>query len=237
MIGGRNYVQTNGAQAGSPAGNKSAFNGIGNNPWAMGAFGGIGTGLASMFGGGFKNPSSAASPFLDQAQSQLPAYFQPYIDAGNKQIPGLEKGYGDMMDPNAFLKNIGSGYQASPGYEWQKSQGLSGVENAAAAGGMLGSPQHQQQAATLTTGLANQDFYNYLQQALGVYGQGLQGKQGLYDTGAQSSIGLGQDLSSISGSQAQLAYEGQNTENQHDQGGLGSIFGGAASLLPFFLGG
>jgi len=40
---------------------------------------------------------------------------------------------------------------------------------------MLGSPSEQQQLATTVGGLANQDFYNYLTRAMGLYQTGLGG--------------------------------------------------------------
>lgn len=194
----------------------------------------LGAGLGGLFGK-YKNPAGAASPYLDQARRDLPQYYQPYIQAGQDQLPSLEQGYSSMTDPNAFLKQIGSGYQASPGYEWMKNQGLQATQNAAAAGGMLGSLQHERESAEMVTGLANQDFYNYLQKALGTYGAGLQGKQGLYDTSFGASTGLGENLSSLLGAQAGLGYEGQNAQNQHQSGGLGGLLGGIGSFLPFLL--
>ncbi len=194
-----------------------------------------GAALGSMFGD-YQNPADAASPFLDRASRELPQYYKPYMQAGQQALPQLQGAYSSMMDPNALISKIGSGYQKSPGYDWMLNQGNQATQNAAAAGGMLGSPQHQQQAATMNQGLANQDYYNYLSKALGLYGQGAQGQQHLFDTGAGASMNLGDNLSSLLGSQAQLAYQGQNAQNQHEGGQMGGLFGGVASMLPFLLG-
>ena len=210
------------------------FDFIKNNPIASSiGLGAGGAALGSAFSN-YTNPAEAASPYLEQARRDLPQYYQPYMDAGKRQLPDLESGYSSMMDPNAFIQKIGAGYQASPGFEWMKKQGMLASQNAAAAGGMLGSPQHERESAEMVTGLANQDFYNYLKHALGTYQSGIAGKQGLYDTGFGASTALGENLSSILGSQAGLAYEGQNAENQHS-GGIGGSIGSIAALLPFLL--
>jgi hypothetical protein len=113
--------------------------------------------------------------------------------------------------------------------------GLQGINNAAAAGGMLGTPQNQQQAGELATQLANQDFYNYLSKALGTYNTGLQGQQGLYNTGANASMGLGQNMASILGGQAGLAYKGQQEQNKYNADTMGNIIGAGTQMLPFLL--
>lgn len=200
------------------------------------SMGAAGAGIGSLFSN-YKNPADQAFPFMQKAEQTLPQYYNPYIQAGQRAQPGLEQAYGDMMNPNELIKRIGGGYQESPGYQFSRDQAMRSMNNAQAAGGMLGSPQHEQEAGTLATNLANQDFYNYLQQALGQFNQGVQGKQGLYNTGAQASMGLGDNLASLFGNEGMLRYEGQNTENQHEGGQMGGMFGGLMSLLPFFLGG
>lgn len=178
------------------------------------------------------NPAKRAMPYFQQAQQQLPQYYNPFIQAGQRAQPQVEQAYGRMLDPNKFLQDIGSGYHASPGFNWQLQQGLSAANNAAAAGGMLGSPQHQQQAATMAEGLANQDFYNYLSHALNTYGQGVAGEQGLYDTGYGASTGLGENLSSLMQQQGGLAFQGQRERTQS----IGDLWGNIISALGQYKG-
>lgn len=216
--------------------------GGGSSPWnqfGMSAgLGGLGAGLASLFMGTGDNPADAANPYFQQASSQLPQYFQPYMNAGQGMLGPLGQQYGNLMNnPGGVMNAIGSGYQQSPGFQWQLQQGLAGANNAASAGGMLGTPQHQQQAATMATGLANQDYYNYLGKALGMYGQGLQGAQGLAGMGANASMGLGSDLANILGAQGQMAYAGQAGQNQAQSQEYSNLFGGIGAMLPFLMGG
>jgi len=199
---------------------------------------GMGGLFGSMLGGGLfsKNPADAANPYLEQIYGKVSPYFDPYIQVGQKALPELQKQYGNLInDPTAMMKQIGGGYQASPGYQWNVDQATKAANNAAAAGGMLGSPAEQQQLAQTVTGLANQDYYNYMDRGLQQYGMGLGGLGNM----TQMGYGAGRDLSSILNdqlmSQAQLAYAGQANQNQA-QGGLWGALGSAAgAALPFLL--
>ena len=83
--------------------------------------------------------------------------------------------------------------------------------------------------------MANQDYYNYLRNALGQYNVGLQGAQGIYNTGAGMGRAAGEDMASYLANQAKLAYEGQNAENQQQGGAFGSLLGGLGQLGGMFL--
>ena len=65
--------------------------------------------------------------------------------------------------------------------------------------------------------LLSEDMQQYLQNALGVYGQGLAGEQGFYNTGFQASQNLADMLAGNLGSQAGLAYQGQQQKNMNQQ--------------------
>lgn len=199
--------------------------------WATaGGAGMAGAGLGMMMGD-YKNPADAAMGSFDQIPGELNKYLSPYIDAGNRQLPGLENQYSQLItDPGGRLNQIGQGYHQSPGFQFALQQALQGAGHAAAAGGMAGSPQHEQQNMGLATNLANQDYNQWLQNALGMYGKGLGGSQGLYDTGAKTGISMGEDLASILANKAKLQYEGQNAENQHEGGKWGQFLGGGAQL-------
>jgi len=66
--------------------------------------------------------------------------------------------------------------------------------------------------------------------AMNLYDTGLSGMQGIGNMGFDASKSLSENLESMLMSQAQLAYQGQNAENQHDGGGLGSLISGGLSL-------
>lgn len=223
---------------------------------------GIGSGLASMFGGGSgggHDPYDAAKGYFDKIPGQISPYFNPYINAGHDALGKLQGQYGTMMgqyqgvqnqyndlmnDPAATYNWLGSGYQKSPGFDWQMNQGMNAANNAAASGGMQGSPQHQQQASTMATGLANQDFQNYMNRVSGMYGMGLQGNANMFNTGLQGMQGINQmgynasdSLAGALGSnlmnQGNLAFSGAAAKNQSKGSGWGDLLGGLGTLAMF----
>ena len=263
--------------------------GAGAGAGAGGPLGAIGGGLLGLFGGGNNDPSEEANKYLEQIPGTITPYYQPYVNAGTNALGSLQDQYGNLIgnradlqnqysnllnqgvniqgqynqlmnDPNAIINRLGAGYQRSPGYDFRLKQGQQGLNNAAAAGGMLGSNQHQQQADELSQNIANQDYQQYLQQAMGLYGAGLQGNQNLYNTGLQGIQGLyntgiqgqqglaalGQqsaselanNLAQALMSQANLKYAGQANQNQQTGGMIGNLlgFGGGGGGLSNLFG-
>lgn len=199
-----------------------------------GGLGSIAGGIAGLFGNKNKNPADAANNYLSQIPESIRPYFQPFIDAGNRARPQLQNNYDQLLNnPNAIYNKLGEGYQQSPGYQFKLQQALAGANNAQAAGGMLGTPQHQQVNMGVANGIASQDYNDYLNQVKSLYGMGLQGEQGLNNQGFEASRGYGENLGSILGQQAQYAYEGQNAENEGNEKNWSNIFSGAASALPW----
>lgn len=203
--------------------------------FGMGAgIGGAASGLMGLLGGHGPNPYDKASQYMNQIPETLKPYFQPYIERGQRSGNMLEDQYkGLLSDPGAMYNKMGQGYQQSPGFQWQLGQGMNAAENAAAAGGMAGSPQHQQQAATMATGLANQDYNNYMQNVLGMYGQGMQGAQGMNQMGYGASSELGNSMANHLMNQGNMAYANQAAQNQQKTSDWGSLFGGLGSLAAF----
>lgn len=182
------------------------------------------------------NPADSAMPYLNQISGMLPQYFQPWMSAGQQALPQLQQQYGQLLNnPTGVMNGIGSTFHQSPGYQWQTNQALGAANRASAAGGMLGSPAEQQSIAGTVNQMANQDYYNYLNHGMQMYGMGLQGQQGLAQMGYGASANLGDDLASTLMSQAQLAYSGQSDVNQGRFGMLGSVMGAGGGLLASLL--
>lgn len=220
--------------------------------------GGVGAGLMGMFMDS-DSPYDAAAEHYNKIPGTISPYFNPYIQAGHGAMDQLQGQYGNLMgnraplqgqynqlmnDPNGVMNRIGGGFQQSPGFNFQMKQAMNAANNAAAAGGMVGSPQHQQQSAEMASGIANQDYYNYLNHALGLYGSGLSGSQGMYGAGLQGLQGMNQigynasdqlagGLASSLMNQGNLAYSGQAAQNQAQGQQMGDIFGGLATLAAF----
>lgn len=200
-----------------------------------------------------RDPYKEANKQWGQIPGQTQPYYQDYMNAGKNALgqlqgeygsliggrQGLQDQYGQLMnDPTAVMNKIGSQYQQSPGYQYQMDQAMGAANNAAASGGMAGSPQHQQQAATMATGLANQDYNNFMNQGLAQYNQGLQGGANMYGMGVQGMQGINQMgfgandqmaaiIAQMLGRQGQGAFAGQAGQNQS----RGNMFGSLAGLL------
>jgi hypothetical protein len=178
----------------------------------------------------YNSPMEAASPYLENIAGTITPYYQPYINAGQNALSSLMGQYGSLInDPSAKMNQMGSQYQASPGYQYNVDQTTKAMNQAAAAGGMVGSPQEQQQLGQVVSGLANQDYYNYLNQAMGLYNTGLSGMGNINQMGYQASSGLAENLANSLMSQAGLAYAGTTAENQN----TGGFWGGIGGMLGF----
>lgn len=184
--------------------------------------------------GHYHNPSNSAMQYFNQVPGIMNQYYSPYINAGNQELPYLQNQYqGLMNNPGQMINSIGSNYQQSPGFQFQLQQALQGSNNAAAAGGLAGSPEHQQQNMSLATDLANQNYNQYLQNALGQYDVGLEGAQGLYNTGSQAGMGLGDALGSLYNQEGQYAYAGKAGQNAYNSGMMNNIFGLGGAAMQY----
>jgi hypothetical protein len=187
---------------------------------------------------GMQNPANGAQGYLNQIPGMMQGYYNPYIQAGQQALPQLQQQFGMLTNnPGAVMNKIGSGFQQSPGYNWQVKQSMNAANNAAAAGGMLGSPAEQQSAATAVNGLANQDYYNYLNHGMNMYDTGLQGLQGMNQMGFNASTGLANNLANVMQSQANLSYAGQSNQNQMNGGLFGAGLGFLGSVAGGLMGG
>lgn len=185
---------------------------------------------------GYENPADKAMPYINQISGKTQQYYQPYINAGQQSLTDAQKQYGMLTsDPGARMNQIGQGYQQSPGFQFAMQQALQGANHASAAGGMAGSPQSQQQNMQLANNMANQDYNQYLQNAMGMYNTGLQGQQGIAQMGQQSGNAYADMIAQQLAQQANLAYTGQQNNNENSSNLFKDMFsaiGGAAGAIP-----
>jgi hypothetical protein len=193
-------------------------------------------GLLSGLFGGNKNPADAANKYISQIPGQTSQYFDPYINAGKNALPILQGQYGDLLNnPGGKVNQIGGSFQQSPGFQFALQQALQGAGHAAAAGGMAGSPQHEQQNMGIATQLGNQDYYNYLDKALGLYNQGLSGEQGMAGMGLTAGTSQADMIAQALAQQGNNAFRGQQDKNARNNSfwnGVGNL--GGAALGAFF---
>lgn len=165
----------------------------------------------------YRNPADEAMPYLEEIPDTLKPYYDPYINAGQESLSTLMDQYRQLLsNPQALFNRFGAGYEQSPGYQFNYSQGMNGINSAAAAGGMLGTPGHQLQAGKFSSDMASQDYNNYLQRMMGLYGRGMEGMQGMNQMGYGASSELGQSLAANLMNQGNMAYNGQANQNRAD---------------------
>lgn len=190
------------------------------------------------------DPMGAANQYLSQIPGVGKQYYDPYIsrglDAGGKAQTEYDK---LMSDPSGFINALMGSYEPSKGYQFQKDLLTKEMSNTAAAGGIAGTPLDQMTQAEGVQGLLSKDMQQFLQNVLGVYGTGLSGEQGLYDTGFQASGNLADLIGSSLNQQGGLAFQSaqQRNKDRMDKmkmlaqalggvggfatGGTGSLFG------------
>lgn len=165
----------------------------------------------------YTNPADKAMPYMQQIPGTITPYYQPYVDAGTNSLATLMGQYQSLIsDPGAVMNKMGAGFEESPGYQFQYNQGMNAANSAAASGGMLGTPEHQQNASDMSSNLANQDYYNYLSHVLGLYSQGMSGEEGTMKLGYGAGNELASSLAGNLQNEAGMAYAGQNNQNMAD---------------------
>lgn len=188
--------------------------------------------LSNFLKGG-KNPADAGMGYLGQIPDTTKPYYQPYIDQGQQAGGKLNSQYDQMtQNPGDFLSKISSGYKQSPGYQFKLQQALGAGQNASAAGGMLGTPQNQQQQMEIGEGIASKDYEDYINHILGIFGQGQKGQEQFQQQGFGASTGYGDLLGSNLAQQAGLATQGQAAQNQQRGQNWSNLFNLGSSLLP-----
>lgn len=204
----------------------------------LGITGGLGTagaGFAGLFGSG-KNPSDAANRYLTQIPGQTKPYYSPYMDAGKGAMESLLNENKDLLSGNK-QNQLGANYKESPGYRFALEQALNSGANAQARGGMLGTPQDQAESQRTATGLASQDYNNYLQNQMGLYNTGYNGTQDFNHQGYSANTDYANMLGNNLSQQGNLAYAGQAGRNAQKSQGLGNIFSGLGMAGSWLLGG
>jgi hypothetical protein len=182
-------------------------------------------GGASLLGGalGGKGASKAAKAQTQASDAAIAeqrreydlgrADLAPYRDAGGQAI-----GMGfDMLQP-------GYDYTASPGYDFRLSEGLRGVENSAAAKGLLQSGGTLKGIDRYAEGLAAQDFNDQFNRAMAVAGGGQQAATSSANLGQQTGANIG-NLLMQQGNAKASGYAGQNQAIQGTIGNLMSLYG------------
>lgn len=172
------------------------------------------------------------SGYFQRAGQALQQYLGPYAQAGAGALPQLQEQYGRLTtDPGAMVRGFGAGYEESPGYKFEVGEATRAAQQAAAAGGMGGSPAEQQALAQRISGMAGEDYNKYLGQVLGMYGQGLGGLGGMAGMGMQAGGDIGTSMANMYMSQEQQQRAADEARKERHRALWGAALGGLGGAV------
>ena len=191
--------------------------------------------LGGYLGGSMgQSPQDAASPYYNKIPGMMKDAYQPYVDQGKESMGQYSEQLSNLLkDPASIMNMIGQGYKESPGYQHSVDSATQASMRAAAASGEAGAPSVQEALADKVSQLSSRDYNNYINQALGQYGMGMQGEQGLTNMGYGASQSLVENLANALMNQGNMAYSGAQGEQQGMQNLLGTL--GQAGTMAMFL--
>lgn len=205
---------------------------------------GIGGHFAGADAGGV-NGAQANLDWINKIPDIYKQYLGPYQDAGTKALGTYQNQLDSLLkDPMGFVNNINAGFQKSPYYNFLTNEMTNASNNAAAAGGTLGTGSHQYELAKLINGLASGEQQQYFNNVMQPFNSALSGQQFLtgqgYNAGRDIAQGIGgayQQAGNLAGQQA-MAQAGRTGGLLGGVGGLlgglggiGSVVSGVGSLL------
>ncbi len=176
----------------------------------------IGSQLGSGIGGYFNQRSSDKHMRQNQQQVQDrlnqisgvgKQYYEPYIGQGQEAGNRANQEYSNMLDdPSGLINAIMQSYQPSTGYQFKEDRLKRSAANTSAAGGFAGTQYDADNQTALVNSLLSEDMQQYLQNVMGVHGQGLAGKELVAGRGYDASSSLADFLGSNMGQQAGVDY-------------------------------
>jgi len=164
----------------------------------------------------FQQTQANLAPWMQAGKGALGQY------AGILQVPGFQQ-----VDPTQALR-------ATPGYNWNMSQGVNALDRSAASKGMLLSGPQTQALTKYGQGLADNTYNQYMSNLFGLSGQGQNaaGMVGQFGQNTANQIGQYDLMGGQATAQGIMnAYQGQQQGTQNLLGGLGSLAGIVAA--PF----
>lgn len=199
----------------------------------MNPYGGFGEsfgGLGDIFTNLFYNPSDPYRKaqrdydfYMDKSANEL----NPFSEAGQKGLGGLEDWLSGMKDPQEFINKIMGGYQESPYAKYLQQQAQRAGINAGSATGMVGSTPWAQQMQENAAGISSKDMQDWLGRVLGLNTQYGAGQQHLADMGYNAARDKANIFGQRAGDEGRLEYQKELAR----QGRGGGILSGLGRFL------
>lgn len=192
------------------------------------------SGLTGILGGLFGNSGAPYNKAMDQYRQWATVAQNtqnPFYNAGTGAIPNYQNWSQSMQDPSSFINNLMGQYQESPHSRYLQQESMRAGQNAASAGGLMGSTPLMNQLQQNSANISSQDMNNWLQTVLGINNQYGQTQQNLMAMGANSANALTNLFGDMGKQMGEGAY-GSEAGNQQDRWNFG---GGLSKILSMFL--
>lgn len=161
---------------------------------AAGVAGAVGT---SMAGSSAADAQESAANSANQTQLQMfntsQQDLQPYMQLGTSEMPAYQSALAKLNGIAPFSQTFsfdGNNLASNPGFQFASTQGLKSVQNQMAARGLGYSGAQIKGAENYETGLANQYYGDYFNQALNSYNAALNAYQTNYNVASGQASAL-----------------------------------------------
>ncbi len=187
----------------------------------MGLAAAAGIGAVASNGGALISGSGAKKAAKAQTASDAAAIAEQrrQYDLSRADLAPWRAAGGQAITQGAAMLQPGYDYTASPGYQWRLDEGLRGVQNSAAAKGLLQSGGTLKGIDKYGQGFAANDFQDQFNREMAVAAGGQQATQAGVAAGQQSANSIA-DLLTQAGNAKASGYVGQ--ANAYSQG-LGNL--------------
>lgn len=165
----------------------------------------------------FSNPSKKAISSLNNIDQNAQNAMQPYNQFSNLG-PQISQQYQQMYsNPMQYMNDMRSQYEKTPQHELALQDSMKMANNAAVAGGMVGTPMHQRDLMSTASGINNQYEQQFIDKAMNAQKYGLQGAQGLYDMSRDTDLYLNKLFSNTEANRGQINMNSAQANNQRNQ--------------------
>jgi hypothetical protein len=175
----------------------------------------IGQAISAKVSGADKAPKQAAQIQAQAADRAIAEDRRQFDVTRADQQPWLQAGQaalGRLQDPNAF--------QADPGYQFQRNEGMRGIERSFAARGGAASGNALKALAEFNSGLAAQSYGNWWNRQAGLAGVGQSSAQNLGALGSQYAGRIGNNLQNAGDARASGIVNQAANRQQTIQNGM-----------------
>lgn len=165
----------------------------------------------------FSSPSKKGISSLNNIDQNAQSTMQPYNQFSNLG-PQISQQYQQMYsNPMQYMNDMRSQYQKTPQHELALEDSLKMANNAAVAGGMVGTPMHQRDLMNTAAGINNQYEQQWIDKAMNAQRYGMQGAQGLYDTSRDTDLYLNKLFANTESNRGQVNMNSAQAKNQRNQ--------------------